>query len=741
MDYERKSQKWLAHISEDAREQTVQEHLQGTAKYCSSFAKEFRAEELGYYTALFHDIGKYSSEFQRRLLANGVKVDHSTAGAWEMMKEAMNKHSSEYITSAFCVAGHHGGLPNGGTRSDIEAGTFYSRIQKAKTGKLPDYSAWEHYREEIPILAQLDGKIGCTRDRMFFTRMLFSCLVDADYLDTEEFMQGKARECEYKETIDELNIKFDEYIKGWFPPKGKLNQLRCDILTSCINQGEKADKGLFTLTVPTGGGKTIASLAFALKHAREKNMKRIIYVIPYTSIIEQTASVFREVLGYNNILEHHSNMSVNDENDSEITKLNLMIAQATENWDMPVVVTTAVQFFESLYSNRTSSCRKLHNIANSVVIFDEAQMMPMPYLRPCIYSISQLVEKYGCSAVLCTATQPSLESLFYEFVPELSFTELCPTHIYVNSVFKRVVFQYRPKSSLAEIANEMNKMEQVLCIVNSRKSAQEIYRSLDGEGVFHLSTLMTANHRKQTLECIRKRLSENKTCKVISTSLIEAGVDVDFPTVFRELSGLDSLLQSAGRCNREGKRKVEDSIVTIFKTEDSIPPLFRMGAALSEKILSHYEDISESKAIKEYFEDYRRHKGRSALDKEGIMDLMDSQRIPFRTIAEKFKLIEENTSTIYIPIGVGAELLNEFRSGNRNRRIIRNLSQYSVSIYDQHQRERIESGIKMIVRTEELSADVMQLDGTEDYELINLNLYSDSVGLSLEADYGKALFI
>ncbi len=302
-------------------------------------------------------------------------------------------------------------------------------------------------------------------------------------------------------TLDDL---LQAKTAGWFPPKTKLNEQRCAILNQCRKQAALAP-GLFTLTVPTGGGKTIASLAFALAHARKYHKKRVIYVIPYTSIIEQNAAVFRDLLGEDAVLEHHSGV-LYDLNE-ETTPFTMRLAQATENWDMPIVVTTAVQFFESLYANRSSQCRKLHNMADSIIIFDEAQTLPIPYLRPCVYAIAQLVKHYHSTAVLCTATQPALEPIFREFLSDQAAVELCPASVYDGSIFRRTVFQIAGKLDGDALSVRLNQLPQVLCVVNSRKVAQEIFHRLDKEGGFHLSTLMYPVHRKAVLDKIRSRLA------------------------------------------------------------------------------------------------------------------------------------------------------------------------------------------------------------------------------------------
>ncbi len=380
--------------------QTLVEHLQQVAKLAKEFGEKFDSGEFAYLCGLLHDIGKYSEKFQRRLECGGNRVDHATAGAVEINK-SLKKIG---LLLAYCIAGHHTGLPDGGSCADtFEEPTLSGRL-KSKDRLEP----YQQYEKEIDTAAYLPKKappvkplegIGFTLS--FYIRMLYSCLVDGDALDTEHFTKGDINR-NTGESIEVLNQKLDEYIKSFANPTNEINKKRTEILNNCISKAEN-DRGLYSLTVPTGGGKTVSSLAFALKHAKKHDMDRVIYVIPYNSIIEQNAEVFKKILGNENVLEHHSNFAYEDKNDMEVRQ-----RLATENWDMPVIVTTTVQFFESIFANKSSKCRKLHNMANSVIIFDEAQMFPTQYLKACVKVVSELVYNYKSTVVLCSATQPAL---------------------------------------------------------------------------------------------------------------------------------------------------------------------------------------------------------------------------------------------------------------------------------------------------------------------------------------------
>ena len=710
---------YLAHLTEDGRTQTILEHLKGTASLCSAFAAAFDAEAQGHLAGMAHDIGKYSAAFQRRL-HGGPKVDHASAGAFECLK-------TQQLAAAFAISGHHGGLPDGGSRGDAAgAGTFWGRINRASQGNLEDYHAWQS-EFSLPH-ANTPAFAGTRLEGMFFTRMLFSCLVDADYTDTGAFMDNSPYLPASSSSMEELWRRLETYVSGWFPPKGALNMQRCAILEQCMSAGAQYGPGLFTLTVPTGGGKTVASLSFALAQAKARRMKRIVYVIPYTSIIEQTAQIFREILGDENVLEFHSGVQFDQQEDDASSPETAPLTRSVETWDVPVIVTTAVQFFESLYACRPSKCRKLHNLAQSVLIFDEAQMLPLPYLRPCVWAIAQLVRHYGASAVLCTATQPALDPIFQEFAPEIPIREICPMAEAHWESFRRVSFQQAGTLSWMDLAARLQQQEQVLCVVNTRRAAREVFHQLSGSGNFHLSTLMYPAHRRRILDEIRRRLRDGLPCRVVSTSLIEAGVDVDFPAVYRELSGLDSILQAAGRCNREGKRPPEDSIVTIFQGEDPPPRLFETSIGAGKIVLDHCQDVSSRAAIHTYFSTLLDLKGAEAQDAHHILPLMESEFFPFRTVAERFHLIESPTTTVYLPLEEGAGLVELLRSGQYSRTLYRRLGQYGVSVYPQH-----------LAALEQAGA----LEHLEDGSVVlrDIGLYTQTTGLTLEPSGGNALFI
>ncbi|MDO4852229.1 MAG: CRISPR-associated helicase Cas3' [Clostridia bacterium] len=699
----------LAHRLEKSdgsvKNQGIQEHCQNVASLAAGFANVFKAASIAHYVGLLHDIGKYSDAFQRRILGSKERVDHSTAGA----QVAWRTNTIAGRISAFCISGHHGGLPDFGSKySDASEGTLQGKLKRS-------VEPYGDYENELPVsepvLPDWAGE-DCRFNPYYLTKMLFSALVDADYLDTEAFMSNGTISRNIGENIPTLADKMDRFTEPWKQSTTELNAKRSQILECVIRHAEE-EKGLFSLTVPTGGGKTTASMAFALHHARRHSMSRIIYVIPYTSIIEQTQAVFESIFGKDNVVAHYSGVEYSHKEGAPEDRRYL----ATENWDAPIILTTSVQFFESIYGNRPSKCRKLHNIANSVIIFDEAQMLPVPFLRPCVLAIAKLVRYMNCSAVLCTATQPALNRIFAEFLPDTRITELCPDELFSDPIFARVVFRTIGKLSDNDLADRLATVPQVLCIVNSRKSAQEIYGRLPKEGSFHLSTTMTPEHRQRTLNIVRERLQNGHPCRVISTSLIEAGVDIDFPVVYRELAGLDSILQAAGRCNREGKRSKEDSPVYIFTTDHKIPEMLEQNCSAAQRVMDRDRNLASKASIHAYFAFLLYTlKDQKALDRQDILSKMP--QLSFETIAKEFKMISGADYVLYISCPESEPLLRQYKQFGPSKPLLRALGRFAVNVYERQFRDYTEQGA-----TEPISENAAILT--------NSALYDPEVGLVL----------
>lgn len=540
-----------------------------------------------------------------------------------------------------------------GTKVDA-ASTLSARLRYRPGKEIEVYDAF--YTEvkfpdaEIPIKAVCDPL-----DSFFFIHMLYSTLVDADWLDTEDFVSDGAVSRELGESLETLSRKLDMHVLQWWDAKTELNRRRSHILKQLMDAGDRP-RGIYTLTVPTGGGKTVSPMGFALRHALAHSngdtaLCRIIYVIPYTSIIEQTQEVFERIFGSENVIAHYANVDYLEDENGRISDVDKRRLLASENWDAPIILTTAVQFFESLFGNRSSRCRKLHNIANSVLIFDEAQMLPPDYLEPCVWAISQLVSNYGCTSVLCTATQPSLNPLIKKWIPE-GVRELCEDTVGNHEFFRRVDYQKEGVLSDEVLAEKLSQEKQVLCIVNRRDQAQRLYGMLPEKNRFHLSTAMTAEHRRSILNMVQSLLDDGETCRVVSTSLIEAGVDVSFPSVYRAVAGLDSLIQAAGRCNRNGEPWARRGTVHLFDTEQPSPRGMAQAIATARRIMEQFEDIASPQAVKAYFDSYYYQlKDGRAKDAAEIMPLM--QKLAFRTVADKFHLVDSAAFTVYVPRGEG----------------------------------------------------------------------------------------
>ena len=665
----------LAHSeNDDGIVHGLEDHLLNVGAMARDFANVFDGGQLAYLCGLAHDLGKACSgvqQYLRREIKRGP--NHSAAGAFLV--------SGKCDLLAFPIAGHHGGLPSPTQLRQRLSDPRESRnsaiaLERARA-VLPDLFKELKFSELVPSYLQTSGS-----KLELFIRMLFSCLTDADFLDTEaHFSPDKALVRGYELSMTKLWYRFAEEQKKLSGQKrDALNLARHEIYNHCL-QAAEWKPGLFSLTVPTGGGKTRSALAFGLKHAIKYNLRRVITAIPYTSIIEQTADTYREILGSETVLEHHSavNIEEGDESSEEETRRRLM----SENWDAPIIVTTTVQLFESLFSNRSSRCRKLHNIAGSVLILDEVQTLPTHLLRPILDVLQQLVDCYDVSVVLCTATQPALEKgpikerlrNVREIVqePQRYFAEL-----------KRVnyEFPFREEAwSWEKVAAALKQEEQALVVLNTKKDAITLLDTIGpDEDTFHLSTLLCGAHRRAVLKEIRHRLDNELPCRVVSTQVIEAGVDLDFPIVYRAVGPLDRIIQAAGRCNREGKMRA-GRVVVFAPREGSIPPgSYRSGADIFTTLMRDSDsNLNDLSLIQTYF---AKLYGTTELDKKNIQKLR--QGLDYPQVAARFRLIEQDTELAIVCYQPHKEriqkYINQLRYAGPSRQLMRLLQPYVVSI-------------------------------------------------------------
>lgn len=675
--------------------QTLDEHTDTVAKNSADFAKRFRSERFLYAAGILHDLGKADNSWQRYLqeaiklaakpgLTYGSKtpapVKHAAAG----VALALEHYGAIGKVLAYLIAGHHAGLPDGspalladpapgwsldewkdeGARNLAALGTradsFRGRLPELPPNAIPSFilGANEHSAQAIP----------------FWIRMLFSCLVDADCLDAEAISNPEIAAMRRKDiTLTTLQQRLDAHLAAFpLPQPGTVNAARAEVLAAC-REAASLDPGVFSLTVPTGGGKTLSAMSFALSHAIRHNQRRIIHVIPYTSIIEQTADVFSGIFGKDNVCEHHSGMNPGNDDDDAPSSSRL----AADNWDAPIVVTTSVQFFESLYASRGSKCRKLHNLADSVIVLDEAQLLPVELLAPCVEALRQLVHGYGATLVLATATQPPLPGLnAREIVPE-------PANLFARLRRTRFVWPANEKDTVSwsELAERLRRHDSFLCIVNTRKDANVLWSEL-GEGAFHLSTLMCPQHRRDVLATVRRRLAAGEPVRVVSTQLVEAGVDVDFPVVYRAMAGMDSLAQAAGRCNREGRAKGVAEVQVFIPEKQTLPGLVGKGKDITLEFLRNRnsEDLETHEIFRDYFK--RLYNAANSQAEDILADMAREARtltFPFRTIAARFRLIQEDTVPIVIDYGEGREIIDGIRKHGVDRLVMRRAQRYIVA--------------------------------------------------------------
>ena len=725
-------------------------HLRAVARLAADFSELFDAAEptqrWAYLAGLWHDLGKYRPGFQRyvQLADNpdahiegkvgGREKTHSAAGAlWAMQQ--LNQPNRPYGNIlAYLIAGHHAGLADwtGDLEWRLQSEDSRRELDEALAAELP-----LDIREHGALAANIPG--GASGFALW-VRMLFSCLVDADFLDTEaHFDAGKPAHREGFPTLAQMREAFDAHMAALPVAHTPVNTLRADILRQCRAKAA-LPAGFFSLTVPTGGGKTLSSLAFALEHAQAHGQRRIIYAIPYTSIIEQTADVFRAVfkaLGDEVLIEHHSQADAAATDETARSRL------ACENWDAPLVVTTNVQLFESLFAAKTSRCRKLHNLVGSVIVLDEAQQLPPAFLQPILDVLKLLVEHYGVTVVLCTATQPALNSTdYFDASKNLrglqNVREIIDHPDALFDALKRVQVELPPDwttpTPWSDIAEQLSAEDCVLAIVNTRKAARELQRLMP-EGTLHLSALMCGAHRKDVIAHIKERLQakregrDTRPLRVVSTQLVEAGVDIDFPVVYRALAGLDSIAQAAGRCNREGRMEGKGRVVVFVPPEK--PPLghLRKGAdACISTLHGQAHDPLARSLFARYFTEFYHSVD---LDQHRVVNLLTVQprdlAVKFRSAADAFRLIDDaDSASVVVRYAAHQEhiesLLNTLAVEGPQRWLMRKLQRYTVTIPQR-------------LATQMLGQGDLTLPMPGLYVLKNTdNLYSNILGLISDVD-------
>lgn len=692
----------IAHAARDAAgnwraPHDLVEHLECVGELAAGFAAHFGAD-WARLAGRWHDLGKFRPWFQRYIRkASGFEADahikgeagktpHSTAGALL----ALDRFGVAGRVLAYLIAGHHAGLADwfGGLDARLADPASHAELAESLAERpLADILDAGDFKADLRNIP--GGKDGFA----LWVRMLFSALVDADFLDTERYMDPeKFASRNTWPTLDSLAPLFDAHMARLAANAvaSRVNTLRADILRQCRAAAALAS-GLFSLTVPTGGGKTLSSMAFALEHARRHGKRRIIHVIPYTSIIEQTADVFRGIFG-EAVIEHHSNAESSPGDETAASRL------ACDNWDAPIVVTTNVQFFESLFAARTSRCRKLHNIVDAVVVLDEAQLLPPEFLQPILDVLNLLTRHYGVTVVLSTATQPALASRQYfdarqnlRGLDDVREIIADPEALY--AALERVAVQlpedWHQPTDWPQLAEILAAHDSVLAIVNTRKDARALWEAMP-QGTLHLSALMCGAHRSQVIEDIKARLKAGTPTRVVSTQLVEAGVDVDFPFVYRALAGLDSMAQAAGRCNREGRLGGKGKVVVFVPPKPAPPGLLRQGENASRAVLHDVPDAPFTRAnFAAYFE--RLYHG-CQLDKAEICGLLavdgGTLAVNFRIAAEKFKLIDDDDSLPIIVRYHGMDgqkteidgLLGKLKQAGPQRWLMRRLQRYTVSL-------------------------------------------------------------
>ena len=720
----------IAHKSKDGREQSLQEHGQNVAKMAASFAAPFGGEKFAERIGISHDAGKDTVGFQQYIQApdKNAKSPHAIIAA------ALNCQAND-VLSAVITAGHHSGLHNVlDTITNVRA-ALAERSQDIATAREYFSSDAISQTEIIPEFARKNKVFG----QYAFTKMEFSCLTDADYQDTERFMRGYSPRSYDYDSFSDIYDMFRKHVQPWIDKDNEMmrrknqpltkdeeiNHIRTQMMLQCLDAGSNSRKGdIRTLSIPTGGSKTLSSFAYAIAAAKkDTSIKRIIVVIPFNTITTQTASVLRGIVGEKNILENHSGF------DFEDSKQGKLLQYASENWDIPIVVTTNVQFFESFFSNKPAKSRKLHNIADSVIIFDEVQQLPVKYLKPCIKCIESLAANFGARIVLSTATQPALEPYFETIKPREIIDD---SESYVKP-FRRCSIENIGTVTAKNLTERIQKHKQCLCVVNEKEEAKAIYTAIENgrcKNLYCLTTDITPYDREKLLRQIRQNLKDDEPCIVISTSLIESGVDVDFPYGYRELYGLDSILQTAGRVNRNGLRDCGSSTLFVFDGPQEEYRALRNGTSrgcnesdnkksITRGILQKY-DVDSPKAIHEYFSRLYGYKG-DGLDKFDIVKMASSKLIPFQDISQKFKIIDEDTVTVIISqTAEASELVGKIRNQTATKDDIRKVGKYAVPVRRSRYDKCLAASTEVL--TTKICNDVEEPDICS---LIDMRLYTD----------------
>lgn len=673
----------ISHIYQDKTGhwviQSNENHSAGVAKLASQFAGEFGMSEWGKVLGLLHDKGKETDTFQQYIKKeSGYDPDIKICGKHHhayvggiLAQKYYGKSSCNFFVNQ--IVSHHTGLHD----SDEIKGIIDQEIPS----EVNIYHIKEKLnRPELNVQAN---------DFHHLARMLFSCLVDADFLDTEAFMDKESSALrQNKDTLNDLLPLLENKLKDLKAKAdcSEVNIIRNQIQQQCIEMAD-TPTGFYSLTVPTGGGKTLSSLVWAIKHAIKNGQKRVIIAIPYTSIIVQTASVLRSIFGEENVLEHHSCVDpelIKDEKLKEKMKL------ATENWSYPIIVTTNVQLFESMFSNKPSACRKLHNIVNSVIILDEVQTLPMDYLQPIVDSLKTYNKLFNVSFLFTTASQPVLSGLIEGCNPKAAFsgidhiTEIIPDEFKLHDKLRRVRLSINNEGkTYDEVAEMLSQYKRVLCIVNTRRDAKEIYERLPQEGItLHLSKMMCPDHISETIERVKTTLKDNKNeiIRVVSTQLIEAGVDIDFPVVFRQEAGLDSILQAAGRCNREGKNSLSTTYVFSLSKEHNLPKGDIQAANSARLNLGNVHDWFAPETMTSYFKQLYCRK--ESFDKKDIRHYLNhpTNNLSFQTAAKEFQLIEDDGVNVVVCWKNSMELVQQSLANGPSYMLMKKLSKYMVNI-------------------------------------------------------------